>query len=165
MLVNFNANHKSMNPQFQARFSQKDVKTLMNSAKEGAHFMQDVVALGAERMTAKVPEKAALSPSTMYGRLNAILDHVDSLKGKVMSLVEEKLPNGGKAYKIMNENNEVLGKGARPMAALDDAFVLGGKQELAPKYWGDKLPDRVLAEKSQKLGEITEQDVLAKALN
>ena len=38
------------------------------------------------------------------------------------------------------------------------------KYELAPEYWGDKLPLRVLVESQEKIGRITEQDVLSKAL-
>ena len=136
----------------------------MTSAKRVASFEKDLIANGVELRTRIKPEKAELTANAMYGKLNAILEHVDKLKGKVMLLVEEKLPNGEKMFKIVNENNKVLGSHKEPIIALDNAFVMRYKYELAPKYWGDKLPLRVLVESQEKIGRITEQDVLAKAL-
>ena len=164
MQVNLNTSINQDTPQFKARFSQKDVKTLMTSAKRVASFEKDLIANGVELRTRIKPEKAELTANAMYGKLNAILEHVDKLKGKVMLLVEEKLPNGEKMFKIVNENNKVLGSHKEPIIALDNAFVMRYKYELAPKYWGDKLPLRVLVESQEKIGRITEQDVLAKAL-
>ena len=165
MQVSLNPNINKINPQFKARFSQKDVKVLMKSSKDIVSFEQDVIAKGVELRTGIKPENAKLTANAMYGKLNAILDHVDKLKGKVMSLVEEKLPNGEKIFKIVNEDNKVLGSHKEPIIALDNAFVMRYKYELAPEYWGDKMPLRVLVENQDKIGRITEQDVLAKALN
>ena len=165
MQVSLNPSINKINPQFKARFSQKDVKVLMKSSKDIVSFEQDVIAKGVELRTGIKPENAKLTANAMYGKLNAILDHVDKLKGKVMSLVEEKLPNGEKIFKIVNEDNKVLGSHKEPIIALDNAFVMRYKYELAPEYWGDKMPLRVLVENQDKIGRITEQDVLAKALN
>ena len=52
-----------------------------------------------------------------------------------------------------------------PIKALENAFVMKGKNELAPMYWGHKTPNRVIEENMQKIGEISEKDVLAKALS
>ena len=165
MQVNLNTSINQINPQFKARFSQKDVKTLMNSAKKVVSWEQDMVTKGVELRTGIKPEKAELTANAMYSKLNAILEHVDKLKGKVMSLVEENLPNGEKIFKIVNEDNKVLGSHKEPIIALDNAFVMRYKCELAPEYWGEKMPLRVLVENQDKIGRITEQDVLAKALN
>ena len=164
MQVNLNTSINQATPQFKARFSQKDVKTLMSSAKRVVSFEQDVIAKGVELRTRIKPENAELTANAMYGKLNAILEHVDKLKGKVMSLVEEKLPNGEKIFKIVNEDNKVLASNKEPIIALDNAFIMRYKYELAPEYWGDKLPLRALVENQEKIGRITEQDVLAKAL-
>lgn len=165
MQVSLNPSINKINPQFKARFSQKDIKVLMKSSKDIVSFEQDVIAKGVELRTGIKPENAKLTANAMYGKLNAILDHVDKLKGKVMSLVEEKLPNGEKIFKIVNEDNKVLGSHKEPIIALDNAFVMRYKYELAPEYWGDKMPLRVLVENQDKIGRISEQDVLAKALN
>ena len=165
MNIELNSSISQSKPQFKARFSQNDVKILMNSAKEEANVMQDMFVRGAKRMKGVCPEKANLTANVMYGRLNAILEHADKVKGKVLSLAEEKLSNGTKAFKVLNENNEILGLAKTPVAALDNAFVMRGKVELAPMYWGHKLPNRVIEENMQKFGEISEKDVLAKALS
>ena len=136
----------------------------MSSAKRVVSFEQEVIAKGVELRTRIKPENAELTANAMYGKLNATLEHVDKLKGKVMSLVEEKLPNGEKMFKIVNEDKKVLGSHKEPIVALDNAFVMRSIYELAPKYWGDKLPLRALVENQEKIGRITEQDVLAKAL-
>ena len=158
MQVSLNPSINKINPQFKARFSQKDVKVLMKSSKDIVSFEQDVIAKGVELRTGIKPENAKLTANAMYGKLNAILDHVDKLKGKVMSLVEEKLPNGEKIFKIVNEDNKVLGSHKEPIIALDNAFVMRYKYELAPEYWGNKMPLRVLVENQEKIGRITEKD-------
>ena len=165
MQVSSNTDINQTKTQFKARFSQKDVKTLMASAKRVVLFEQEVIAKGVELRTRIKPEKVELTANHMYSKLNAILEHEDKLKGKVMSLVEEKLSNGEKIFKIVDEDNKVLGSHKEPIIALDNAFVMRYKYELAPEYWGDKMPLRVLVENQDKIGRITEQDVLAKALN
>ena len=163
--MNLNTSISQTNPQFKARFSQNDVKTLMSSAKHVVTCEQEMIAKGVHIRTGVVPEKAVLTANAMYSKLNAILDHVDKLKSKVMSLVEEKLPNGEKIFKIVNEDNMVLGASKEPIIALDNAFVMRGKYELAPEYWGHRLPLRALVESQEKIGRITEKDVLDKALS
>ena len=165
MNIELNTTISHSKPQFKARFSQKDIKILMDSAKQKANLMQDMYVRGTQRMTGVTPEKAKLTEKVMYGRLNAILEHADKVKGKVLSLAEEKLPNGKKAFKVLNENNEILGLAENPITALENAFVMKGKNELAPMYWGHKSPNRVIEENMQKIGEISEKDVLAKALS
>lgn len=165
MKLELSTNIIQTKPQFKARFSQKDVNLLMDSAKNEALFIQDIMVRSAHRIAAVCPEKANLTAKTMYGRLNVILDHVDSIMGKVLFISNEKFANGKKIFKIINENNEILGSANSPIAALENAFVMRGKFELAPVYWGHKLPDRIINERVQKLGEITEQDVISKVLN
>lgn len=82
-----------------------------------------------------------------------------------MSLVEEKLPNNEKVFKIVNDRNEVLGASKDPFIALDKAFVMRSQYEILPQYWGHRLPLRVLRENRDKIGRITEKDVLEKALS
>jgi len=149
-------------PNFKARFTTKDIKILMNSAKDEALFTQNFMRRGAKALDTK---RIKLSGKTLYGKLKAILDHVDTLKGKQVSLLEEKVQGSNTIFKIINDNNEVLGTGARPIIALDNAFVIRTRFELAPEYWGDKLPVRLLMGNAKKLGEITPQDILSKALN
>ena len=86
MQVNLNTSINQATPQFKARFSQKDIKTLMSSAKRVVSFEQEVIAKGVELRTRIKPEKAELTANAMYGKLNAILEHVDKLKVKVTSL-------------------------------------------------------------------------------
>ena len=164
MQVNLNSNIY-VNPNFKARFSRKHLEILIDSAQKDAEAMQNSVARFVHRITGVKPEKCTMDERIIYGKLNAILEHVDSLKEKVLLLVEEKFSNGEKTFKIMNEAKEVLGENKTPITALESAFILRGRNELAPQYWGNKLPIRLIDEIEQKNGNITKNDVLSKALN
>ena len=157
MEVSLNTNIYQTNSNFKARFPQKNIEIFMNSAQKDADAMQDSVVRFVYRNTDVMPEKITLNENTIYGKLNAILEHVDSLKGKIMLLVEEKLPNGESIFKIMNETKEVLGENKTPITTLENVFVLRSRYELAPQYWGNKLPLRIIDEIEQKNGNITKK--------
>ena len=158
MQVNFRTNNYT--PNFKARFSREDIKTLMKSAEKETEFMQDVMAISVANKTGKPVEniKAELDSNTKYRSLNAILTHADKVKGKALKLIKED------TYKILNDYNEILGVGKEPMQALRNAFILRSKYELAPKYWGHRIPNRILEEIIQKQDFVTEEDVLSKSL-
>ncbi len=164
MQVNFNSSINQANFNFKARFPRKHIEIFMDSALKDAEVKQNSVMKFVHRNTGVMPEKCPLNESTIYGKLNAVLEHVDSLKEKVFVLAEEKLSNGEKIFKIMNETKEVIGENKTPITALESAFVLRGRYELAPQYWGNKLPIRLINEIEQKNGDITKNDVLSKAL-
>lgn len=154
ILPNINTTQNTYNFGFKARFSQKDIKILMNSAKDEIQFTRNTV----------IKQSSKTSAKDIYGRLSVLLDHIDSIKGKSLGLIEEKLSNGKKFFKIVNDKNEIISLGQNPMMALDSAFVFRSSFNLAPEHWGNKIPNNVIHERQELLGEITEQEILAKAL-
>lgn len=161
------SNYSYQSTNFGARFSKNDVEILMNSYKEGELLLQDVYARTASRMTELPAEslKAKLDTNVLYRRLNVLLEQAEKVKGRSLKLIQEVFTDGRKLFKIHNEKSEILGMGETPMRAMEDSFVLRQKYELAPKFWGDKIPERVVREKISQNPPITEEDVFAKALN
>ncbi len=157
------SNNNPIGLQFKARFSQKDITTLMKSAEELALAKQEKANKFKKWFTGTMPEKTEIDAKTMYGQLNAILDYIDTLKGQLILLVEENISPNSKNFKIMNEKHKILGTSNTPIKALYDAFILDSKYEQAPKFCKQKLPSKFFYEKEREIGDITEKDVLTKA--
>ena len=165
MQINTYHNLKQSKPTFKARFTQADIKKFMDSAKNEAVHMQKLMIKGEKRRTGHKPQPAPLTADTMYRELNAILTHVDNLKGKYLSLLEETLPSGRKLFKIVNEKKQVLGEGPIPILALDNAFVHRTIPSINPKQTEHKILPIALYKTERSIGSITEQDILSKALD
>ena len=176
MKVNFECNNNynrcsGSKPQsFGAKMPIEDVILLITSVKKDcAESIGDFYESAARRLVnrARLPYQDNMVCkdnilSDAFANLYTLLEQVKSFPSNVVKLVRDNK----NVFNIVNaDNKEILGSGNTPMVALDNAYVMRSRYELAPKFWGHKIPLRVFVENKAGNKDITEQVIIDFAQN